>query len=73
MVKEMESKVWKKKTKADENDIQEYEVEITYTYKTTKTLEDLESEIKMKEDEIKRLQDELDVLKSDLNKIKVIK
>lgn len=68
----MKNKSWKLKELRDDG-IKEYEVEITHTYKITKTIEDIEQEIKMHEDEIKRIQKQIDDLKEDLDNMRLIK
>ena len=62
-------KVWNKKDKK-EDDRQEFETTITYIYKQTTSIDDLEREIDHKEEEIARLQAEIDILKDDLKEIK---
>ena len=63
------SKKWNKKDK-EEDDRQEFETTITYIYKQTTSIDDLEREIENKEQEIERLQAEIDILKDDLKEIK---
>ena len=63
------TKTWNKKDK-EEDDRQEFETTITYIYKQTTSIEDLEREIEYKEQEIARLQAEIDILKDDLKEIK---